>query len=102
VLLDGRLGIVALQHLAIGRHMQRLDGHHLAEVVVVTPMVAAKRIDQLLAFVFRVEPLKCLLTHAYFSSPACRRILLSVPMGTSSDILPGTVTLPGLSVCVRG
>ena len=37
----------------------------------------------------------------YFSSPACRRILLSVPMGTSSNSLPGTVILPALVACLH-
>jgi hypothetical protein len=38
--------------------------------------------------------------HWFSPSPACFQMLLSVPSGTSSDILPGTVTLPGFDGCL--
>src|ERR687887_2495272 len=62
--------------------------------------VSDQLVDELLAFLF-CGALGHLLTHTYFSNPACRRILLSVPVGRSSDILPGTVTLPGLVACLN-
>src|SRR5215813_13476063 len=67
----------------------------------VRAMVSGEFVEQLLAFLFRVGYLECVLAHIYFSSPACRKILLSVPMGTSSDSLPGTVTLPALVACLH-
>src|SRR5262249_36272903 len=67
----------------------------------VRAVVGCKFIEQLLAFVLCVRNLHCVPAHTDSSNRACRRILLRVPMGTSSDSLPGTVTLPALVACLN-